>query len=50
MADEGGLSGAEFDEGGLQGVEFDDLLREVLSRVHGVLDDDATRARALERT
>ena len=29
------------DEGALTGVEFDDLLREVLSRVHGVLDEQA---------
>jgi signal transduction histidine kinase len=29
------------DEGSLTGVEFDDLLREVLSRVHGVLDEQA---------
>ena len=27
------------DEGGLAGVEFDDLLREVLARVRGVLDE-----------
>ena len=29
------------DEGGLADVEFDDLLREVLNRVHGVLDEQA---------
>jgi signal transduction histidine kinase len=29
------------DEEGLAGVEFDDLLREVLARVHGVLDEQA---------
>jgi signal transduction histidine kinase len=29
------------DEGGLAGAEFDDLLREVLGRVHGVLDEQA---------
>lgn len=34
------------DDEGLAGVEFDDLLREVLSRVHGVLDEQ-TRLRLL---
>lgn len=34
------------DDGGLAGAEFDDLLREVLTRVHGVLDEQ-TRLRLL---
>jgi signal transduction histidine kinase len=41
VTDEGGLAGARSHEGGLQGAEFDDLLREVLGRVHGVLDEQA---------
>jgi signal transduction histidine kinase len=41
VTDEGGLSGAGSDEDGLKGAEFDDLLREVLGRVHGVLDEQA---------
>ena len=34
-------TGRQFDNRALGDVEFDDLLREVLSRVHGVLDEQA---------
>ena len=39
--DRGGDDRAEVDDLALGEVEFDDLLREVLSRVHGVLDEQA---------
>ena len=36
------------DEAGLERVEFDDLLREVLARVHGVLDEQARQRLLLD--